>query len=102
MPTCFSHKKDRRNHPRSQTSTKVYLSCDGAPRLPGQVKDLSAAGALVDVGCLPVGNAEVVELAFVLPFGAITKIRRRSAIVVRRSASGIGLMFLERCRADDD
>jgi len=87
---------ERRQDPRKRTTAFVHLSWDGRGPCRGQATDLSTTGAFVDVGSVRIPEGVIVELAFVLNLNSLIKIYRRSALVVRRSGSGLGLMFLGR------
>jgi hypothetical protein len=90
--------KDRRHNPRKRTVGSVFLSWAGRRSLHCHVIDLSSAGAFVDVGRLRVPTGAIVELAFVHHAGKVIGLVRRSAVVVRRSPEGLGLMFVWRRR----
>jgi hypothetical protein len=90
--------RDRRHNPRKRTVGSVYLSWAGKTSHHCHVIDLSTAGALVDVGPLRVPTGAIVELAFVRRADQVIGLVRRSAVVVRRSQVGLGLMFVWRRR----
>jgi len=89
-------KRERRHNPRTQTIGHVYLSWGRRKTCRCAVVDLSATGAFLNVGPLRVRVGTRVELAFALDRGKVVKVVRRSALVVRRSAAGVGVLFIRR------
>ena len=98
MTYSFDTAIERRQDPRKRSTACVHLSWDGQRPCRGRATDLSTTGAFVDVGPVRIPEGVIVELAFVLNLNSLIKIYRRSALVVRRSDSGLGLMFLGRRR----
>lgn len=91
--------RERRHNPRTQTIGHVYLSWTRRQVCRCVVVDLSATGAFLNVGSLRVRVGTRVELAFALDRGKVVKVVRRSALVVRRSSAGVGVLFIRRGRA---
>ena len=89
-------RRDRRHNPRKRTAGRVYLSWAGKAGHRCRVIDLSTGGAFIDVGPLRVPTGAIVELAFIRPTDPVIGLVRRSAVVVRRSQVGLGLMFVWR------
>ncbi len=89
-------RKDRRHNPRKRTDGSVYLSWAGKSSRRCRVVDLSTGGVFIDVGSLRVPTGAIVELAFVRASEPVIGLVRRSAVVVRRSHVGLGLMFVWR------
>jgi len=95
MANLFRSKLERRRETRNHTTQNVYLYWPGRLSCRRRVTSLSPSGAFVDVGPLRVPEGVRLELAFALRRGAIIKMIRRSAIVVRCAGEGLGLMFVK-------
>lgn len=93
MAAVIGRTRDRRQDPRTPTKVTGYVTRRGLPRYHGQVRDLSATGAFVDTGPLPILEQRVVELDMVLHMGAVARVHHRTAVVVRRSREGVALKF---------
>jgi hypothetical protein len=100
MANLFRSKLERRRETRNHTTQIVYLYWPGRLSCRRRVTSLSPSGAFIDVGPLRVPEGVRLELAFALRRGAVIKMIRRSAIVVRRAEEGLGLMFVKQSDAD--
>ena len=88
--------RERRLTPRKRTVGSVYVFWSRRSPERCQVLNLSTAGALIDPRQLRIPKGRLIELAFVHHVGAVIKLYRRSAVVIRRSPDGLGLMFVRR------
>ena len=94
MTILFPSKLERRREPRNRTSQDVYVYWPGRLSSRERVTSLSPSGAFVDTITLDVPEGVRLELAFALRRGVAIKMIRRSAVVVRCSEDGLGLMFV--------
>ncbi len=94
MTILFPSKLERRREPRNRTTQSVYIYWPGRLSWQERVTSLSPSGAFIDMGPLDVPEGVRLELAFALRRGVTIKMIRRSAIVVRSSEEGLGLMFV--------
>ena len=88
--------RERRLNPRKRTVGYVYVFWSRRTPLRCQVLNLSTAGALVDPRQLRIPKGRLIELAFIHRDGSVIRLYRRSAVVIRRSRDGLGLMFVRR------
>jgi PilZ domain-containing protein len=82
---------ERRLHTRHRARTTVYVQIPGRRGKLCRARNLSANGVFVETENLGLQKGSVVELAFAINLGAITKIHRRTAIVAHVSRGGTGL-----------
>ena len=82
---------ERRLHTRHRARTTVYLSVAGRSGKLCRAHNLSANGVFVETRNLGLAKGTVVELAFAINLGKVTKIHRRQAIVAHVSHGGTGL-----------
>jgi hypothetical protein len=71
----------------------VYVLLPGHVRRLCRARNLSASGVFVETGDLGLRRGQVVELAFAISLGPVTKIHRRTAVVAHISRGGTGLMM---------
>lgn len=84
---------ERRLTTRHRARTTVYVLLPGRVRRLCRARNLSASGVFVETGDLGLRRGQVVELAFAISLGAVTKIHRRTAVVAHISRGGTGLMM---------
>ena len=82
---------ERRLHTRHRARTTVYLSVGGRSGKLCRAHNLSANGVFVETRNLVLAKGAIVELAFAINLGKVTKIHRRQAIVAHVSHGGTGL-----------
>jgi hypothetical protein len=82
---------ERRLHTRHRARTTVYISVSGRSGKLCRAHNLSANGVFVETRNLGLVKGAIVELAFAINLGKITKIHRRQAIVAHVSHGGTGL-----------
>lgn len=82
---------ERRLHTRHRARTTVYLSVPGRDGRLCRAHNLSANGVYVETRNLGLHTGEIVELAFAINLGKVTKIHRRRAVVAHVSGGGTGL-----------
>ena len=82
---------ERRLHTRHRARTTVYVQIPGRRGKLCRARNLSANGVFVETENLGLQKGSVVELAFAINLGAVTKIHRRTAIVAHVSRGGTGL-----------
>jgi hypothetical protein len=82
---------ERRLHTRHRARTTVYLSVGGRSGKLCRAHNLSANGVFVETCNLGLAKGTIVELAFAINLGKVTKIHRRQAIVAHVSQGGTGL-----------
>lgn len=82
---------ERRLHTRHRAKTTVYVQTPGRNGRLCKAKNLSANGVFVETQDLGLAKGTVVELAFAINLGVVTKIHRRTAIVAHVSHGGTGL-----------
>ena len=82
---------ERRLHTRHRARTTVYLSVGGRSGKLCRAHNLSANGVFVETRNLGLAKGTIVELAFAINLGKVTKIHRRQAIVAHVSQGGTGL-----------
>ena len=80
---------------RRRSRTSVYVFRRGRPIRLCKAKNLSAAGVIVETHNMGLCKGTVVELAFVVRLGSITRIHRRTAKVCHISHGGTGLALLQ-------
>ena len=100
MTILFPSKLERRREPRNRTIQTVHICWPGRLSWQERVTSLSPSGAFIDVGPVDVPEGVRLELAFALRRGVTIKMIRRSAIVVRSSGEGFGLMFIRQANAN--
>ena len=84
---------ERRLHTRHRARTTVYVQVPGRRGKLCRARNLSANGVFVETENLGLQKGSVVELAFAINLGSITKIHRRTAIVAHVSRGGTGLLM---------
>ena len=82
---------ERRLHSRHRARATVYIVVPGRRGALCKAHNLSANGVFVETRNLGLVKGSIVELAFAINLGAITKIHRRKAIVAHVSRGGTGL-----------
>jgi hypothetical protein len=82
---------ERRLHSRHRARATVYVVVPGRRGSLCKAHNLSANGVFVETRNLGLVKGSIVELAFAINLGAITKIHRRKAIVAHVSRGGTGL-----------
>jgi hypothetical protein len=82
---------ERRLHTRHRARTTVYLSVPGRSGKLCRAHNLSANGVFVETRNLGLAKGTIVELAFAINLGTVTKIHRRQAVVAHVSHGGTGL-----------
>ena len=82
---------ERRLHTRHRARTTVYVIMSGRKSRICKAKNLSANGVFVETRNLGLVKGSIVELAFAINLGTITKIHRRKAVVAHVSRGGTGL-----------
>jgi hypothetical protein len=82
---------ERRLHSRHRAKATVYLVVPGRRGSLCKAHNLSANGVFVETRNLGLAKGSIVELAFAINLGTITKIHRRKAIVAHVSRGGTGL-----------
>lgn len=96
--TGEAHGVEHRLSPRKGARVKVYFSLGKQPMQRCSTRNLSSGGVFLETR-LPLRLNTPVQLLFVLNRGVVIRIYRLSAIVVRLSKDGIGLMFCKRSPA---
>jgi hypothetical protein len=86
-----SGEMERRLHSRHRARATVYVVVPGRRGALCKAHNLSANGVFVETRNLGLAKGSIVELAFAINLGAITKIHRRKAIVAHVSRGGTGL-----------
>ena len=81
----------RRLHSRHRARATVYVVAPGRRGALCKANNLSANGVFVETRNLGLAKGSIVELAFAINLGTITKIHRRKAIVAHVSRGGTGL-----------
>ena len=84
---------ERRLHTRHRARTTVYVQIPGRRGKLCRARNLSANGVFVETENLGLQKGSIVELAFAINLGDITKIHRRTAIVAHVTRGGTGLMM---------
>jgi hypothetical protein len=82
---------ERRLHTRHRARTTVYISVPGRGGKLCRAHNLSANGVFVQTDNLGLAKGTIVELAFAINLGKVTKIHRRQAVVAHVSHGGTGL-----------
>ena len=82
---------ERRLHTRHRARTTVYIQIPGRSGKLCRARNLSANGVFVETENLGLQKGSVVELAFAINLGSITKLHRRTAVVAHVSRGGTGL-----------
>src|SRR5688572_14887131 len=82
---------ERRLHSRHRARATVYVVVPGRRGSLCKAHNLSANGVFVETRNLGLAKGSIVELAFAINLGPITKIHRRKAIVAHVSRGGTGL-----------
>lgn len=82
---------ERRLHTRHRARTTVYISVPGRGGKLCRAHNLSANGVFVQTDNLGLAKGTIVELAFAINLGKITKIHRRQAVVAHVTHGGTGL-----------
>lgn len=82
---------ERRLHTRHRARATVYLMVPGRKGSLCRAHNLSANGVFVETRNLGLAQGSIVELAFAISLGVVTKIHRRQAVVAHVSRGGTGL-----------
>ncbi len=82
---------ERRLHTRHRARATVYVFIPGRRGSLCRARNLSANGVFVETRNLGLNKGTIVELAFAINLGTVTKIHRRQAIVAHVSHGGTGL-----------
>jgi hypothetical protein len=82
---------ERRLHTRHRARTTVYISVPGRRGRLCKAHNLSANGVFIQTNNLGLAKGTIVELAFAICLGKVTKIHRRQAVVAHVSHGGTGL-----------
>ena len=82
---------ERRLHTRHRARTTVYIQIPGRSGKLCRARNLSANGVFVETENLGLQKGSVVELAFAINLGSVTKLHRRTAVVAHVSRGGTGL-----------
>jgi len=82
---------ERRLHTRHRARTTVYISLPGRSGKLCRAHNLSANGVFLETRNLGLAKGTIVELAFAINLGKVTKIHRRQAVVAHVSHGGTGL-----------
>ena len=82
---------ERRLHTRHRARTTVYISVPGRGGKLCRAQNLSANGVFVQTDNLGLAKGTIVELAFAINLGKVTKIHRRPAVVAHVTRGGTGL-----------
>lgn len=82
---------ERRLHSRHRARATVYLVAPGRRGILCKAHNLSANGVFVETRNLGLVKGSIVELAFAINLGQVTKIHRRKAVVAHVSRGGTGL-----------
>jgi PilZ domain len=82
---------ERRLHSRHNAQTTVYIQVPGRSGKVCRARNLSANGAFVDTENLGLKKGTLVEVAFAVTEGRITRIHRRTAVVAHVTQGGTGL-----------
>jgi hypothetical protein len=82
---------ERRLHTRHRARTTVYIKVPGRGGRLCRAHNLSANGVFIETRNLGLSKGTIVELAFAINLGKVTKIHRRQAIVAHVSQGGTGL-----------
>lgn len=82
---------ERRLHTRHRARTTVYISVPGRGGRLCRAHNLSANGVFLQTDNLGLIKGTIVELAFAINLGKVTKIHRRQAIVAHVTHGGTGL-----------
>ncbi len=82
---------ERRLHTRHRARATVYLIVPGRKGRLCRAINLSANGVFVETHNLGLAKGSIVELAFAINLGRVTKIHRRQAVVAHVSGGGTGL-----------
>ena len=78
-------------HTRHRARTTVYISVPGRSGKLCRAHNLSANGVFVQTDNLGLAKGAIVELAFAINLGKVTKIHRRQAVVAHVTRGGTGL-----------
>jgi hypothetical protein len=82
---------ERRLNTRHRARTTVYVIVPGRAGKLCKAHNLSANGAFIETQGLRLTRGTVVELAFAINLGTVTKLHRRTAVVAHVSREGTGL-----------
>jgi hypothetical protein len=82
---------ERRQHSRHNAQTTVYIQIPGSGGKVCCARNLSANGAFVETENLGLRKGTLVALAFAVTEGRVTRIHRRTAVVVHVTQGGTGL-----------
>lgn len=82
---------ERRLHTRHRARATVYVYVPGRRGALCRAQNLSANGVFVETQNLGLRKGTIVELAFAINLGSVTKIHRRQAVVAHVSRGGTGL-----------
>jgi hypothetical protein len=82
---------ERRQHSRHNAHTTVYIQIPGSGGRVCRARNLSANGAFVETENLGLRKGSLVEIAFAVTEGRVTRIHRRTAVVAHVTQGGTGL-----------
>ncbi len=82
---------ERRQHSRHGAQTTVYIQIPGSGGKVCRARNLSANGAFVETENLGLRKGTLIEIAFAVTEGKVTRIHRRTAVVAHVTHGGTGL-----------
>jgi hypothetical protein len=82
---------ERRQHSRHSAHTTCYIQIPGSGGRVCRARNLSANGAFVATENLGLRKGTLVEIAFAVTEGQVTRIHRRTAVVAHVTQGGTGL-----------
>lgn len=92
----MSETMERRARPRVEGCVPAYVTMQGQKRQRCIAKDVSSHGAFIEFSNGAIRQGAPIQIVFALNRGRVTRLYTRSAIVVRVTESGAGLMFSNR------
>jgi hypothetical protein len=93
---------ERRLNERKKIAAIVYLCVAGQRFQRCRACDLSSGGVYVELQPLTLRRGRKVQLVFVLAAGAMIKLHRLQAVVVRVSRDGAGLLLQSKLESNDN
>jgi hypothetical protein len=95
MAHLLSGVLERRAHPRAETAYEIHARSGSWRKFGGTLTDLSRAGAFLRFGAVGIREGDFLELAAVArEHDGLLRIWRRTALVLRLTPTGVGVMFL--------
>ena len=82
---------ERRQHSRHGAQITVYIQIPGSGGKVCRARNLSANGAFVETENLGLRKGTLIEIAFAVTEGKVTRIHRRTAVVAHVTHGGTGL-----------